>query len=287
MPNVYEIMTERILKLMESGELPWRREWNFSSGLPRNLDSKNHYKGYNLLYLAIAQMLEGWQYPLYLTYVGARKHGWNVKKGEKGNAVVFWKTTEVIEKDPKTGEERIKKTGLLRYYRVFNLDQIEGWRKEDLHLPERAPIPTCEEFIASFIPGLPEIRHGAPGYYPARDVITLPNLEEFKNEAFYYTTRFHETVHATGAKHRLARPGIVETNNFGDHEYSFEELIAEIGAAFLSAMSGISSQVIEHNASYVQSWSEKLKENPTWIVKAASQAQKAADYLLGEVNADA
>ena len=281
MPNVYEIMTERILKLVEAGgDLPWRREWKFAFGLPRNLDSKNHYKGYNLLYLAIAQMLDGWQYPLYLTYVGARKHGWNVKKGEKGNAVVFWKTSEVVEKDPITGEERIKKTGLLRYYHVFNLDQIEGWRKEDLHLPERAPIPTCEELISTFVPGLPEIRHGKPVYSPSSDIIYLPSLEEFTSEAYYYATRYHETVHATGAKHRLARPGIVESNNFGDDEYSFEELIAEIGAAFLSAMSGISTQVIEHNASYIQGWAEKLKDNPTWIVKASSQAQKAVDFLL-------
>jgi len=287
MPNVYEIMTERILKLLENGILPWRREWNFSDGMPRNFDSKHHYKGYNLLYLAIAQMLEGWQYPLYLTYIGARRHGWNVKKGEEGNAVVFWKTTEIIEKDPKTGEERIKKTGLLRYYHVFNLDQIEGWRKEDLHLPERAPIPTCEELISTFVPGLPEIRHGKPVYSPSSDIIYLPNLEEFTSEAFYYATRYHETVHATGAKHRLARPGIIESNNFGDDEYSLEELIAEIGAAFLSAMSGISTQVIEHNASYVQSWSEKLKDNPTWIVKAASQAQKAVDFLLEEAKPDA
>jgi antirestriction protein ArdC len=280
MTTVYEIVTERILKLLETGILPWRREWNFKDGMPRNFDSKHHYKGYNLLYLAIAQMLEGWQYPLYLTYVGARKHGWNVKKGEKGNAVVFWKTQEITEKDLKTGEERIKKTGLLRYYHVFNLDQIEGWNKEDLGLHEATKIPTCEELIASFVPNLPEIHHGRPAYIPTRDIITLPNPEEFENEAFYYTTRYHEIVHATGAKHRLARPGIIETNNFGDHEWSFEELIAEIGAAFLSAMSGISSQVIEHNASYVQSWAEKLKDNPTWIVKAASQAQKATDYLL-------
>jgi antirestriction protein ArdC len=280
MTTVYEIVTEKILKLLEQGITPWRREWNFKDGLPRNLDSKHHYKGYNLLYLAIAQMLEGWQYPLYLTYIGARKHGWHVRKGEEGNLVLFMKTQERIEKDPATGEERTKRQSVLRYYHVFNLDQIEGWNKEDLGLHEAIKIPTCEELIASFVPSLPEIRHGRPSYSPARDVIFMPDPTEFENEPLYYATLFHETVHATGAKHRLARPGIVEDNHFGDDQYSFEELIAEIGAAFLSARSGISAQVIEHNAAYVKAWREKLEENVTWIVKASSQAQKAVEYLL-------
>ena len=280
MTNVYEIVTEKILKLLEQGITPWRREWNFKDGLPRNFDSKHHYKGYNLLYLAIAQMLEGWQYPLYLTYIGARKHGWHVRKGEEGNLVLFMKTQEKIERDPATGEERTKRQSVLRYYHVFNLDQIEGWNKEDLGLHEATKIPTCEELIASFVPSLPEIRHGRPSYSPARDVIFMPDPTEFENEPLYYATRFHETVHATGAKHRLARPGIVEDNHFGDDQYSFEELIAEIGAAFLSARSGISAQVIEHNAAYVKAWREKLEENVTWIVKASSQAQKAVEYLL-------
>jgi antirestriction protein ArdC len=287
MTNVYEIVTEKILKLLDQGITPWRREWNFKDGLPRNFDSKHHYKGYNLLYLAIAQMLEGWQYPLYLTYIGARKHGWHVRKGEEGNLVVFMKTQEKIEKDPVTGEEFTNRQSVLRYYHVFNLDQIEGWNKEDLGLHEAIKIPTCEELIASFAPSLPEIRHGRPSYSPARDVIFMPDPTEFENEPFYYATRFHETVHATGAKHRLARPGIVEDNHFGDDQYSFEELIAEIGAAFLSAMSGISTQVIEHNAAYLKAWREKLEENVTWIVKASSQAQKAVEYLLGEVKPDA
>jgi antirestriction protein ArdC len=280
MTNVYEIVTDRILKLLEQGIAPWRREWNFKDGLPRNFDSKHHYKGYNLLYLAIAQMLEGWQYPLYLTYIGARKHGWNVRKGEEGNLVLFMKTQERIEKDPATGEELTKRQSVLRYYHVFNLDQIEGWNKEDLGLHEATKIPTCEELIASFVPNLPGIRHGRPSYSPARDVIFMPDPIEFENEPLYYATRFHETIHATGAKHRLARPGIVEDNHFGDDQYSFEELIAEIGAAFLSARSGISAQVIEHNAAYVKAWREKLEENVTWIVKASSQAQKAVEYLL-------
>jgi antirestriction protein ArdC len=287
MTTVYEIVTEKILKLLEQGITPWRREWNFKDGLPRNLDSKHHYKGYNLLYLAIAQMLEGWQYPLYLTYIGARKHGWHVRKGEEGNLVLFMKTQERIEKDPATGEERTKRQSVLRYYHVFNLDQIEGWNKEDLGLHEAIKIPTCEELIASFVPSLPEIRHGRPSYSPARDVIFMPDPTEFENEPLYYATLFHETVHATGAKHRLARPGIVEDNHFGDDQYSFEELIAEIGAAFLSARSGISAQVIEHNAAYVKAWREKLEENVTWIVKASSQAQKAVEYLLEEAKPDA
>lgn len=280
---VYNVVTERILKLLDRGVAPWRQAWDFRCGLPQNFDSKRPYRGFNLMYLAFAQMLEGWQYPYYLTYVGARKRGWHVKKGEVGNLVVFYKLYERNETDELTGNERTRKIGVLRYYYVFNLDQIDGWSSEDLPQPAKTTrrIRTCEELISSFVDGLPAIKHGKPAYWPTRDVITLPDLCEFETEEHYYAARYHETVHATGAHHRLGRPGIVDPEQFGSEKYSFEELIAELGAAFLTAMSGISDKVIDQNAAYVQSWRDKLADNPTWIVKAASQAQKAVDYLLG------
>jgi len=280
--NVYEIVTERILELLDQGVAPWKRAWNFRAGLPQNFDSKRPYRGFNLMYLAFVQMLEGWQYPYFLTYVAARKHGWQVKKGEVGNIVVFFKTYERTETDELTGEERTKKIGVLRYYYVFNLDQIDGWSGEDLPKPAKAvqKIRSCEGLIENFVDGLPPILHGKPAYWPTRDVITLPDLAEFETEERYYASRYHETVHATGAQQRLARPGIVEFDTFGSERYSFEELIAELGAAFLNAMSGISDPVIEQNAAYVQAWRDKLADNPTWIVKASSNAQKAVDYLL-------
>jgi len=280
--NVYDIVTERILELLDQGVAPWKRAWNFRVGLPQNFDSKRPYRGFNLMYLAFSQVLEGWQYPYFLTYVAARKHGWQVKKGEAGNLVVFNKTYEQTETDELTGEAQTKRRWVLRYYYVFNLDQIDGWSSEDLPKPAKSAqaIRTCEDIIENFVDGLPPIQHGRPAYWPSRDVITLPDLAEFEIEEHYYATRFHETVHATGAQHRLARPGVVEPAQFGSEKYSFEELIAELGAAFLNAMSGISDKVIDQNAAYVKAWHDKLADNPTWIVKASSNAQKAVDYLL-------
>jgi antirestriction protein ArdC len=277
--KIYEIVTDKILALLEQGITPWRQEW--TTRMPQNFDSHRPYGGFNLLYLWLVQSLQGWEYPYYLTYQSAQRHEWHVKKGEKGNIVIFWKTYERTEKDEETGEEKTRQVRLLRYYYVFNLAQIEGWTRADLPREKEAvKIPTCEELIESFIPSLPEILKGAPAYSPSKDKIYLPGIEEFSAEEYYYSTRYHETIHATGAQHRLARPGIVDTINFGSDRYSFEELIAEIGAAFLSAMSGISTKTEQHEAAYIKSWSEQLRKEPTWIVKAASQAQKAVNFLL-------
>ena len=283
--TVYEVVTDKVLKLLDRGVAPWRAAWKLKDGYPQNLDSKRPYRGFNCMYLAFAQMVEGWEHPYYLTFQGAQKRGWHVRAGEVGNLVVFYKVEETKETDPVTLEEKIKRRYILRYYHVFNLAQIEGWTPADLPDPrERVnPIRDCEELIGGFIDGLPPIEHGKPAYWPGRDVITLPYLEEFEHRARYYSTRYHETVHATGARQRLNRPGITETVAFGSERYSLEELIAEIGAAFLNALSGIEEHVIEDNAAYIAAWREKLSNNPEWIVKASSAAQRAVDYLLGEL----
>jgi antirestriction protein ArdC len=277
--KVYEIVTDQILKLLERGVAPWQQEWSLS-GIPQNYDSKRSYRGFNLMYLWMLQQLNGWQTPYYLTFNGAQRRGWHVKKGEAGSLIVFWKLYNKTEITAE-GQEKEKQRRVLRYYYVFNLDQVEGWTEHDLPTQQdNAPILSCDDLIQQFTQNLPEILTGAPRYRPSTDQIFLPPIADFKAPEHYYNTRFHETLHATGAKHRLNRPGIAGDINFGSETYSFEELTAEIGAAFLSAMSGISGKVLMNNAAYVENWHGKLKANPTWIVKAASQAQKAVDYLL-------
>ena len=159
---------------------------------------------------------------------------------------------------------------------------MEGVRPEDLPEQDKdnQPLLSCEDLISKFIPGLPEIRAGRPSYSPKEDIIYLPDKSAFKTSVSYYSTRFHETIHSTGAAHRLNRPGVAGAINFGSESYSFEELIAEMGAAFLSAMSGISNKTQENEAAYICAWLNKLKDNPSWVIKAASQAQRAVDYLL-------
>jgi len=280
--KVYDIVTEQILNLLDQGVVPWHQEWDALAGMPQNIDSKRPYSGFNLMYLWFLQKIQGWSLPYYLTYNGARKHGWHVRKGEKGNLVVFWKVYQKAVKNDFTGKDEEKQARVLRYYYLFNLAQIDGWTEADLPKKnEIEQLPTCENLINSFVAGLPEIKDGAsPVYVPSKDIIYLPPITSYNESEYFYSSRFHETVHSTGAKKRLGRPGVVDPVNFGSEKYSLEELVAEIGAAFLSAMSGISGKVLEHNASYIQTWHSKLKENPTWIVKAASQAQKAVNYLL-------
>jgi antirestriction protein ArdC len=119
-------------------------------------------------------------------------------------------------------------------------------------------------------------------YHPAGDYIQLPAAGQFKSAAGYFATMAHECCHATGHAKRLARPGVMSPNFFGSHDYSFEELVAEIGAAYLCGRAGIVDQVIDNAAAYVKGWSDKLKDNTKWIVQAAAQAEKSARYILNE-----
>lgn len=282
--SVFEVVTQQILKLLEEGTIPWHQNWQWHNGLPQNFDSKRPYSGFNLLYLSALQLKYGWEYPYYLTLKKINARGWRIQKGEKGNLVVFWKATTISEVEEDTGEVKKKTHRVLRYYWVWNVAQLVGPTPADF--PDRGndnkPLMDSEELISKFVQGLPEIKVGPPSYSPKQDIIFLPKLSDFKNPESYYGTRFHETIHATGAGHRLNRQGVAGAINFGSDTYSLEELIAEMGAAFLSALSGISPENLKDHAAYVQAWLHKLKDNPTWVVKAAAQAQKAVNYLLNE-----
>lgn len=291
--KVFEIVTNQILDLLKQGIAPWRAEW--STGAPKNFVTNREYRGYNALFLSFEQTFKQWSNPYYLTFRQAQERGWHVRKGEKANMVIFWKPAtqsepedeeeEAEEAQEEEPQERPRARPVLRYYYVFNLDQIEGIPESVLSAlkspSNQKPIISCEELIKSFVPGLPPILPGSPSYSPKTDTIFLPPLASFKSPEAYYATRFHETIHATGAAHRLNRPGVTDVK-FGSDNYSFEELIAEIGAAFLAALAGISTKTIEQDAAYIKHWLERLSNEPTWIIKAASQAQKAVDFLLGK-----
>ena len=277
--NIYEIVTSRIVSLLEQGTVPWRKPWDgdTSTEYPMNLTSKRVYRGINVFLL----MAMGRSSPFWLSYKQAQDKGGHVRKGEKGTPVIFWKRHEVEDRDTKTK----KQVPILRYYTVFNLDQIDGVEAPD------APEPSTRDFVpieeaAKIVSGMgqrPEIIHKEPrAYYrPSTDTVNLPRPELFEKAEEYYSTAFHELTHATGHETRLNRRPSSEIRHFGDRDYSQEELVAEMGAAFLCAKARIEQATIENSAAYIQGWLAALKGSPKLVVHAAAQAQRAADFILG------
>ena len=175
------------------------------------------------------------------------------------------------------------KIPLLRYYSVFNSEQCEGITTPPTTetVNQFSPIERAEQIIAG-MPLRPEIKHGGtqPCYSPTLDYVQLPQQTAFNTPEDYYDTLFHELSHATGHENRLARKGIMETSYYGSHAYSKEELIAEMGAAFLCGHAGIVQKTIENNAAYIKGFLKLLKGDKTILIQAGAAAQKASDYIL-------
>ena len=273
----YERITERIVSLLEQGTVPWHKPWKVKTGLPRNLISKNPYRGINVFLL----MAMSYESPLWLTFRQAIQLGGNVKKGEKSCPVVFWKWMK--NEDEESDEP--KKAPLLRLYHVFNVAQCEGLKDapEEIQMPVTKPA----EIVAG-MPQPPVVKHGmAQAFYsPTDDCVGMPERERFDGEAGYFATLFHELIHATGHEKRLNRASIAERNGFGSDPYCKEELIAELGSAFLCGYTDIVDRTIDNSAAYVEGWLKQFQNDRTLIVSAAAQAQKAADFILGRTFAE-
>jgi antirestriction protein ArdC len=281
--NVYEIVTERILAALDNGVVPWRLPWRVSgsSGFPKNLVSGKEYRGINILLLGS----QGYASPYWLTYKQAVARGGTVRKGEKSTPVVFWK---VYDKNTVGKNGRLEKGFILRYYNVFNVSQCDNVDvpapSSEKVKPTFSPIEMCEKIVLAY-KTLPKIEHvgGRACYIPSFDKVCMPERESFEGREEYYSTLFHELVHSTGHESRLNRDGIMNPVRFGSHEYSFEELVAECGAAFLCAHAGILDHTLDNSAAYIDTWRKKLNKEPKWIVEASGKAAKAADYIMGDL----
>ncbi|MBL0226266.1 MAG: DUF1738 domain-containing protein [Geobacteraceae bacterium] len=277
MMNVYDVINTRILELLEQGTVAWRKPWNAQSNYPKNLISKKPYRGVNIFLLACQQYSNPW----FLTYKQVQDRGGHVIKGSKSTPVIFWKFLD--SKEPELSEDKNGKIPLLRYYSVFNIEQTEGIPYPPAEETHNIfdPITRAEEIIAA-MPMKPDIRYGGNrAYYsPTLDYCNIPNQHTFNTIEEYYSTIFHELAHATGHANRLSRKTILEPSYFGSHEYSKEELVAEMSASFLSDHAGIENTTIENSAAYIAGWLKALKNDKTLLVHAAAQAQKAADYIL-------
>ncbi|TMZ70243.1 DUF1738 domain-containing protein [Klebsiella pneumoniae] len=266
--KIYQMVTEKIIEKLEQGVVPWRQPWR--SGMAVNWKTQKAYRGINTILLEAGE---------YATFKQVKEAGGHVKKGAKGNIVVFWKWIE--KENEETGE--IDKIPFLRYYKVFNIktqcEGIESKQKDERF--DHDPIESAERIRHTYTGPTFKEAPGRAFYQPLTDTISVPPLCDYEKPEEYYCTLFHEMVHSTGHKTRLNREGITKIANFGDKVYSKEELVAEIGAAMLCGVTGIDNSTLPNSAAYIQSWLRVLKEDKRLVVQAAAQAQKAADYIQG------
>lgn len=286
--DIYQTVTDTIIAAIENGisgsvEMPWHR----INRIPENARTGNSYQGINIPLLWVYQIKQNYALPVWATYKQWSEIGAQVKKGEKGAPVVFYKQFEVesenSEDDPQT---RI----YARHSIVFNAAQVEGYETPAALQP---PCPSLIENIAAADMLVnqtgAQIRHegGQAFYIPSMDYIAMPPRQMFHDTASstatenYYSVLFHELTHWTGAKHRLDR---LTDDKYGGKDYAFEELVAELGAAMCCAATGVTSSPRDDHARYINNWLKALKSDKRFIFSAASQAQKAVDFLFSQHN---
>ncbi|HXP85667.1 MAG TPA: zincin-like metallopeptidase domain-containing protein [Bryobacteraceae bacterium] len=285
--DVYQRVTDQIIEALESGAGEWRMPWHKGKAdtfAPTNAISRKAYRGINVLNLwAIAQK-RGYGSGLWATYPQWQQLGAQVRKGEKSALVVFWKFNDKPGDEPQDGAEREPAESshdhnrriLARAYYVFNAEQVDGFLPPVADpLSEEERIAKAEEFFSQLDA---EVHHGGSrAYYsPSGDFIQLPPFESFKDAAGYYATRAHESIHWTGAPHRLNRD---LKSGFDEAAYAAEELVAELGAAFLCADFGIANDPRPDHAAYLAHWLGILRADKRALFTAASKAQAAADWL--------
>jgi antirestriction protein ArdC len=271
--NIYEMVTNAIIEKLEAGIVPWRKAWvDGGTNQAVSWETQKPYRGIN------AMMLDAGEYA---TFNQIKKAGGKVIKGAKAQLVVFWKW---IEKENEKKE--VEKIPFLRYYNVFNIaTQVTGLesKRKPVQSFEHDAIEACENVIKGYA-NSPDytFQSGVGAWYkPSMDVINMPKIKDFKQVEEYYTTFFHEMIHSTGHKSRLAREGVTGLASFGSETYSKEELIAELGAQMIASMTGVDNSTIDNATAYIGSWLKALKDDKTLLVQAGAKAQRAVDYILG------
>lgn len=284
--DIYADVTARVIAQLEAGTAPWACPWDkvrgdISTSLPHNGRTGRAYSGVNILLLWLAASDAPYPSNDWLTYKQAAEIGAHVRKGERGTHIVYadsFVPKGEAARAARDGDDP-RKTFFLKSYCVFNVAQLDGWTDQREPLPERdrEPHELGEALIAA---SGAEIRIGGhEAYYsPSGDFIQIPEQIRFRDQINYYRTAAHELAHWTGHKSRLDRRLV---NAFGSKDYAREELVAEMGAAFLCASLGIAPTV--RHADYLGSWLKVLREDNRAIFKAATLASRASDFLLSKV----
>jgi len=284
--DVYQKVTDKIVADLEKGELSWLKPWSADNMDGRIVKPLRHngmpYNGINVLMLWGAAIEGGYCSPFWMTFKQAKEFGAHVKKGERGSLVVYANSiTKTEEQDDGSEEERT--IPFMKGYSVFNVEQIEGLPEHFYSKPE--PVIDGAERIshaeAFFAATGADIRHGGNSahYSGGSDHVQMPVFESFRSPEAYYATLAHELTHWTKHDSRLARD--FGRKRWGDEGYAKEELVAELGAAFLCADLALTPEPGEDHAAYIQSWLKVLKNDKRAIFAAAAHAQRAADYLHG------
>src|SRR5882757_7843504 len=285
--DVYQRITDQIVSDLEKGVRPWFKPWNVEHAagrITRPLRGNGiPYQGINVLMLWSAAMAKGYAAPIWMTFRQALELKAHVRKGEEGSLVVYADKIIRTETDAKTGEEAQRAIPFMKGYTVFNVEQIEGlpehfYGKPALRAETIRRIERAEAFLAATGAA---VRHGGNrAYYNVTgDFVQMPPFENFRDTESYYATLAHETTHWTRHASRLDRD--FGRKRFGDEGYAMEELVAELGSAFLCADLELTPEVREDHASYIASWIQVLKDDKRAVFTAASHAQRAADFLHG------
>lgn len=284
--DVYTRVTERIIADLKRGTTPWLKPWQADNTEGRILRPVRHngqrYNGINVLLLWSAAMEQGFTNPKWMTFRQAAELGAHVRKGEHGSLVVYAKTYTKTEKDSESGADVERDIPFLKAYTVFNVEQIDGLPDEYAAKPPPKFTSSIEriEHADRFFrhTGATILTRGSqPCYSQAADHILMPPIEAFLDQERYYSTLAHETVHWTKHPSRLERD--FGRKKFGDAGYALEEIVAEMGAAFVCEHLDISPTLPDDHASYIASWILALEDDKHAIFRAATHAQKAVDYL--------
>lgn len=276
--NVYQLVTDRIIEELEKGRIPWEKPW---TGVRSGAFNRISKKPYSLL----NQMLlkhDG----EYATFKQWSELGGKIRKGEKSEIVVFWKIFEKEEINDKGEKEKVT-IPLLKYINVFHISQVEGVEPLKQPFNEVTPIEEADKIIIDYVTRehitFEEKASDKAFYSPSRDCVVVPMKEQYKHINEYYSTTFHELTHSTGHPSRLDRLKTGAVAAFGSETYSKEELVAEIGSATILNTLGIeTAKTFRNSAAYIQNWLHVLQNDNKFIVSAASKAEKAVAYILGE-----
>jgi antirestriction protein ArdC len=288
--NLYQVVTDRIIASLKAGVIPWEKPWKASrytgGPFPRNFSTGRPYRGINVMLL----WSSCYSSPFWLTFNQAKELGGTVRKGEKGTQIVFYKqlrNRNTKDETPVEDEDR-RRPFVLTYHTVFNVEQCEGLNVPQFEKPTTTTNTVeqneaCEAIVTGWA-NRPTLHLDNPSemraYYVSRtDAVHMPIRDRFVDAPHFYSTLYHELVHATGHESRLNR---TFGARFGDEMYSKEELVAEMGAAFLCAIAEIANEHTDRNTTaYLQSWIAKLEEDNRLIVHAAANAQRAVDSIIG------
>jgi len=286
--DIAQEITNRIIAAIEAGTPPWKQPWKSAFGSLRPLRNNGApYKGVNILILWDRAGEMGFENPQWMTFRQARELGGHVKKGERSVSVVYYGST-VKQVENGDGGEEDRTFRFLKSYPVFNVDQVADlpahfYARAGEDVVRNPPPSEHREFFDRL--GV-VVRHGGDRafYHRGQDFIRMPPYGSFDDPERYFATLAHEAAHWTAAPHRLDRK---KGRRYGDEDYAYEELVAEIGSAMIGAEIGLPPDHIENHAAYVKSWLKALRNDKRCILKAAADAQKACDYVMAKACGDA